>query len=115
MIAHSGLSCRTSTPAGSWLLYCLLNLASAAFVWRMVPETEGLTLEEIHLRLRGQQQVLTNASRRRNRVVPLPSASAETSVRKESMRIKEHGGVSLDIGGASQERVDAERDDDSSG
>jgi SP family arabinose:H+ symporter-like MFS transporter len=34
-------------PAGAFSLYAGMCLATAAFVWRLTPETKGRTLEEI--------------------------------------------------------------------
>jgi SP family arabinose:H+ symporter-like MFS transporter len=35
------------TAAGVFLLYALVSIAAFLFVWRVVPETKGKTLEEI--------------------------------------------------------------------
>jgi hypothetical protein len=35
------------TVAGVFLLYATVSIAAFLFVWRMIPETKGRTLEEI--------------------------------------------------------------------
>jgi SP family arabinose:H+ symporter-like MFS transporter len=35
------------TAPGTFLLYAAVSIAAFLFVWRMVPETKGRTLEEI--------------------------------------------------------------------
>ena len=37
----------TWSPAFTYGLYCFMCLLAALFVWRMVPETKGKTLEEM--------------------------------------------------------------------
>ena len=69
---------------GAWLLYCALNWASAVFVWAIVPETEGLSLEEIHLSMRAWRRAPAAAGAaeatpyRRSRRVPLQLGLGES-------------------------------------
>ena len=38
---------RALTAPGTFLLYAAVSIAALLFVWRVVPETKGRTLEEI--------------------------------------------------------------------
>lgn len=38
---------RALTPAGLWFAFAAASLVALLFVWRCVPETKGLTLEEV--------------------------------------------------------------------
>ena len=40
------------TPGGLFLIFCLLNLFSASYIFLVVPETEGKSLEKISYELR---------------------------------------------------------------
>ena len=46
----------TWSPAFTYGLYCAMCLLAAAFVWRLVPETKGKTLEEMSVLWRSRQQ-----------------------------------------------------------
>lgn len=37
----------TGTPAGMYVIFALICISCAIFVWRMMPETKGITLEEM--------------------------------------------------------------------
>jgi hypothetical protein len=37
----------TGTPAGMYGVFALVCISCALFVWRMMPETKGVTLEQI--------------------------------------------------------------------
>ena len=37
----------TGTPAGMYVIFALICISCALFVWRMMPETKGITLEEM--------------------------------------------------------------------
>ena len=37
----------TGTPAGMYVIFALICVSCAFFVWRMMPETKGITLEEM--------------------------------------------------------------------
>jgi MFS family permease len=38
---------RTGSPAGMYMIFALICISCAVFVWRMMPETKGVTLEEM--------------------------------------------------------------------
>jgi MFS family permease len=44
------------TPAGVFFSYFVLAIVSLAFVWGIVPETKGKSLEEIEAELSGRRQ-----------------------------------------------------------
>lgn len=46
-MAMDWLRQRTGTPAGMYLVFALICTSCAVFVWRMMPETKGLTLDEL--------------------------------------------------------------------
>ncbi len=46
-MAMDWLRQRTGTPGGMYLVFALICVSCALFVWRMMPETKGLTLDEM--------------------------------------------------------------------
>jgi MFS family permease len=46
-IAMDWLRQKTGTPAGMYVVFAMICTSCALFVWRMLPETKGLTLDEM--------------------------------------------------------------------
>ena len=46
-MAMDWLRQRTGTSAGMYVVFAMICVSCALFVWRLMPETKGLTLEEI--------------------------------------------------------------------